>query len=130
MGWEYLLAIIGLAIIWASWITYAVSETSLTKQGLFLVHWGLSSAQTLIYAFFLFVMVQHVFFVEYQYLQLAVSIFAMFLTKSTLLFFQQSVLNREPIDGVLLSLTLVMTLAAGAIFPALPILLRCSWSMI
>ncbi len=126
----YALAIIGFAIIFASWITYSVSETKVSKPVVFVVEVLVSSTLLFSFAFLIFFVIRHIFFEAYQYLQLSVSFFLLCLTLFGGLSFQERILKQKSIDVAFVLMGLIMSLLGGALFPLIPICLRFVWTAI
>lgn len=126
----YALAIIGFAVIFASWITYTVSEVKVGKPVLFLIEVLVSATLLYSFAFFLFFVIRHIFFEAYQYLQLSASFSLLCLTLSGGLLVQDKFLKQKSIDVVFVLVCLIMSLLGGAILPLIPICLRFVWSAI
>ena len=127
---RYLIGIIAVSAAFALAITYLGRDAKLNKIVLFSV---LSITLTPIligFIFFIFLGYQYVFAQNYEYLQLSVSIFLIFLTLMTVIFINKTVLEREPLNFMLYAMGLIMLGLAGAIFPLVFFLSRIVWTAI
>lgn len=82
------------------------------------------------FLFLLFLGYQYTFALNYEYMQLSVSIFLIYLTLSAGMLLDKATLKREPFDFIFFFMSLIMSALAGALFPVVFVMSRFVWSVI
>ena len=126
----YLIVIIAVSIALVSIITYRDRQAKVSKIVLLSVLSITLVPFLLSFMFLGFLGYQHVFAHSYEYLQLSVSIFLIFLTLLVGMFVNAAILDHEPFNFIFVFLSLIVLVIMGAIGPVVFVLARLIWSVI
>ena len=126
----YLIVIIAVSIALVSIITYRDRQAKVSKIVLFSVLSIALMPFLLSFMFLGFLGYQHVFAHSYEYLQLSVSIFLIFLTLLVGMFVNAAILDHQPFNFIFVFLSLIVLVIMGAIGPVVFVLARLIWSVI
>ncbi len=127
---SYLIGIIASSMVLVSVITYLVRDAKVSKVVLFLVLSIIVASFVTSFLFLLFLGYQYIFALNYEYLQLSVSIFLICLTFFAGMLLDKATLKREPFDFTFFFMSLIMSVLAGALFPVVFVMSRFVWSVI
>tara|TARA_R110001606_G_scaffold10898_4_gene47067 strand:+ start:726 stop:1082 length:357 start_codon:yes stop_codon:yes gene_type:complete len=117
-------------MVLVSVITYLVRDAKVSKVVLFLVLSIIVASFVTSFLFLLFLGYQYIFALNYEYLQLSVSIFLICLTFFAGMLLDKATLKREPFDFTFFFMSLIMSVLAGALFPVVFVMSRFVWSVI
>ncbi len=126
----YLIVIIAVSIALVSIITYRDRQAKVSKIVLLSVLSITLVPFLLSFMFLGFLGYQHVFAHSYEYLQLSVSIFLIFLTLLVGMFVNAAILDHQPFNFIFVFLSLIVLVIMGAIGPVVFVLARLIWSVI
>lgn len=130
MNGGYLIVIIAVSIAFVSAITYRDRKAQVSKIVLLSVLSITFALFLICFIFFGFLGYQHVFAQQYEYLQLSVSIFLIYLTLFMGIFINKMILESEPFDFAFVVIGLIPLVLVGAIGPLVFVLARLFWSVI
>jgi hypothetical protein len=127
---SYLIGIIASSMALVSVITYPVRDANVSKVALFLVQSIIVASFMSSFLFLLFLGYQYTFALNYEYLQLSVSILLVYLSFFIGMLIDKVTLKREPFDFTFFFMSLTMSVLAGALFPVVFVMSRFVWSVI
>ncbi|MEO9634037.1 MAG: hypothetical protein ABJF89_13445 [Parasphingorhabdus sp.] len=117
-------------MVLVSIITYSVRDAKVSKVVLFLVQSIIVTSLVTSFLFLLFLGYQYIFALNYKYIQLSVAILLIYLTLFAGMLIDNAILKREPFDFTFFFMGLIMSVLAGALFPAVFVMSRFVWSVI